>query len=223
MFYKWWGHLTHLFWVSPGSAHIRTLLLSSSLWAYCRGNTAWRALCTNEDRVSLQVGWWTQSDNCNGTSVCLPVWWYLCLFTCVQNSSTGWWVLCFLVCRSVRKQLWHTWMFTHFMQRYLKTHTRMHTHTRTHIHNWRTCVYWLHLKEALCWMMAHLSPVMGKVLQVWQRTLWLTLRLTDRRYRVGSHSNRCGSLCSHDNTCCSPAVGVNTCRHAESVCRHDEH
>lgn len=72
-------------------------------------------------------------------------------------------------------------------------------------------------------MLGHLSPVMGRVLQVWQRTLWLTFWLTDRRYKVGNHSNRRGSLCSHDNTCSSLAVGVNTCKHAESVCHHDDH
>lgn len=59
---------------------------------------------------------------------------------------------------------------------------------------------------------AHLSPIKGRVLQVWQRTAWLTFRLTDRRYRVGNHSNRGGSLWSHDDTCSSLAVGVDTCR-----------
>lgn len=66
-------------------------------------------------------------------------------------------------------------------------------------------------------MWAHLSPVMGKVLQVWQRTLWRTFWLTDRRYRVGNHSNRGGSLCSHDNMCCSLVIGVNTCKHTVSL------
>lgn len=57
---------------------------------------------------------------------------------------------------------------------------------------------------------------MGKVLQVWQRTAWLIVWLTDSRYRVGNHSNRCGSLCSHDSTCSLLVVGVDTCQHTGS-------
>lgn len=72
------AHLTHLFWLFAGSAHIRFLLLC---WVYRHGNRAWRVLCTIEDRNSLQLGWQKQTeDYCQ--SIC-PVWTCPSLFTCV--------------------------------------------------------------------------------------------------------------------------------------------
>lgn len=75
------AHLIHLFWVAAGSTHIRLLLLC---WEYRRGNRAWRALCTNEDRDSLQLGWQKQNEDYCPSVLSglvhhfLPAWCYLC-------------------------------------------------------------------------------------------------------------------------------------------------
>lgn len=91
---------------------------------------------------------------------------------------------------------------------YIDTWPNIHTHTHT---VWVLGTFKWGTSET---MRGHLSPVMGKVLQMWQWMLWWTFSLTDRRYSVGNHINRGGSLCSHDNTCCSLVLEVNTCKHS---------